>query len=870
MNIIKPNNDNRIYKFYTLKNNIKCILINDKILDKTHVVTSVNTGSFANKDYCDGMAHLLEHMCFITSKKFKEKDYLAHKVAEAGGFTNAFTAELNTIYYLDIFSNNLESILEIFVDCLTNAELKKEYILSELKNVDSEHKKNIYDDGWKLLNLERILADKKSNYHGFYTGSSETLNIPDIYEKMVNFYKKYYHANNISICIASNKSIEELLKISNNYFGKIPKSNIVNKLELIKPLYNSNKGKTFIMQGHSKINRLKYIFEVLDYEYDTKIYNLLSNILNSSEKDLCLDYLKSLGLVIDLHSRFDLNGLFTIDITLTSKGYKQIIKVNSIIENTIKKILLFDWVEILNYNKNKFNFLFNNLNKVDTLDLCTEFLMKLNYYKFDKIYFNDYNYDKVTKKDIENLNRFISFDTCIRIIVNNKFDKKEYILDYFYKTKYSEIKIFNKSESLVSGLTIKFDLHNKYSNIKPVIIKNIKDNIPKLISDRIWFGSTSKFDEPNVYINIIFSNKNYFSSPKNCLLTSISIKILNYYLARELFKATEFNNYAYFNSLQILNCVELSIYLYNDLKLINNFINDVLLLLLKPININDDFILSQLLATKDNLKHLETSNPWSFCDYIFNNSFNNTYSYIELLETIKKISISEIKQYINSFTNNSGVYCIIFGNLLNIPSFKLLENNFKKKISKFQTLKVSKNKIIIHPNNKEKSNCVKISYFIGKFKPINILHLIFIKLITSNMFFEEIRTTKQLGYLVEMYGTNISSEYYIYQKIQSESTCAKIISNIKEFNNSLLDKIKKINLDKWKETVSNHLNKKENNTNEEFNKYYNEIVNKTFLFNRNQILLKYINEISIESISNFIKKYILNNKKINILQIVSQ
>tara|TARA_B110000971_G_C20028512_1_gene510163 strand:+ start:13 stop:2625 length:2613 start_codon:yes stop_codon:yes gene_type:complete len=870
MNIIKPNNDNRIYKFYTLENNIKCILINDKLLDKTHVVTSIKTGSFANKDYCDGMAHLLEHMCFITSKKFKEKDFLAHKVAEAGGVTNAFTAELNTIYYLDIFSNNLESILEIFVDFLTNAELKKEYILSELKNVDSEHKKNIYDDGWKLINLERILADKKSNYHGFHTGSSETLNIPDIYEKMVDFYKKYYHANNISVCIASNKSIDELLKISKNYFGKIPKSNIVTKLELIKPIYNLNKGKTFIMQGQSKINKLKYIFEILDYKYDTKIYDLLSNILNSSEKNLCLDNLKSLGLVTDFYARFDLHGLFTIEIILTTKGYKEINKVNTIIESTIKKILLFDWVDILNYNKDKYIFLFNNLNKIDTLNLCTDFLMNLNYYKYDQIYFNNYNYEKVTKKDIENLKKFINFDNCIRIIVNNKFHKKEYLLDHFYKTKYSEIIMFNKPEKLVDKLTVEFDLINKYSNIKPIIIKNLKDNIPKLISDRIWFGSTSKFDEPNVYINIIFSNKNYYSSPKNCLLTSITIKILNYYLSRELFKAAEFNNSAYFNSLQILNSVELSIYLYNDLKLINNFINDVMSLLLKPINITDNFILSQLLATKDNLTHLETSNPWSYCDYIFSNSFSNTYSYIELLKIISKISINEIKQFITTFINGAGSYCIVYGNLSYIPSFKFLENNFKKKISKFQTLKISKSKIITHPNKKEKSNCVKISYFIGKFKPKNILHLIFIKLITSNMFFEELRTTKQLGYLVQMYGSNISSEYYIYQKIQSEFTCADIISNIKEFNNSLLDKIKKINLNKWKETVSSHLNKKENNTNEEFNQYYNEIINKTFLFNRNQILLKHIDEISIESISNFIKKYILNNKKVNILQIVSQ
>ena len=82
----------------------------------------------------------------------------------------------------------------------------------------------------------------------------------------------------------------------------------------------------------------------------------------------------------------------------------------------------------------------------------------------------------------------------------------------------------------------------------------------------------------------------------------------------------------------------------------------------------------------------------------------------------------------------------------------------------FPKLLLKKNINKVHPNNDEKTNCVKISYFIGKFNPNVILHLIFIKLISYNIFFEDLRTTKKLGYLVEMYGSIISNEYFIYQK----------------------------------------------------------------------------------------------------------
>jgi secreted Zn-dependent insulinase-like peptidase len=120
-----------------------------------------------------------------------------------------------------------------------------------------------------------------------------------------------------------------------------------------------------------------------------------------------------------------------------------------------------------------------------------------------------------------------------------------------------------------------------------------------------------------------------------------------------------------------------------------------------------------------------------------------------------------------------------------------------------------------------------------------------------------------------MYSSNIQNEYYIYQKVQSELPCNEIIKHINEFNDNLIENIKKIDLTKWKETVTHHLNKKENNTDELFDKYYSEIVDRKYMFDRNKLLLAYIDKISIESLCNFISNYILKNNKINIIQITS-
>ena len=865
MDIIKPLNDERIFEYRILDNNIKCIFINDKTLDKSYIATSVNVGSFANKEYYDGIAHLLEHMCFITSNKYKEKGFLAKKIAESGGFTNAYTAENNTIYYLDIFSENLEEILEIFVDFLTNAELKKEYILNELENVNSEHQKNLLNDNWRRENLEKILGDDNSNYNGFFTGSNETLNKSDIYEKIVDFYKKYYISSNISVCISSNYDINKLYKIINKSFGSITKSNVTNQVKIIKPFYNKNKGKQYIMKSIGSVNELEYLFETPENIIESKIFNLFINILCSPEENLCVDHLKSLGYINYIIGGYELYGLVKIIIKLTDEGIKNVIYVDNYMCNFFNKILEFNWNEIFKNEKKKNLFLFNNLSKNDILDLCTDLLIKLPIYNSKYIYIADYFYNNITDNDIAMLKECIDINKSVRILLTNSFNNNnnKTLIDPYYKTEYYETTMFYNNKNLNID-PIKYNLINPYDNMKPLYIKNL-NIIPYKIKKNFWYGATSKFKEYNVYCNITFGKNAYYESDINYLLTNISIDILNYYLYKNFYKAVEYNFIAVLNANKNLNSIELNLYTFNDIIYMQKFIDDIFDFLFNNIKINDITINSFISSTKNNIKNINILNSWDFCDYIFNNSYQNSYYYLDLLKKIEEIDIKQIKNYITNLFNDTARNIFVYGNIKNLPNFNKL--NIKNQSYTFPKILIKKNIIINNPNIDETTNCVKISYFTGKFDPLINLHLLFIRSITQNIFFEDLRTTKKLGYLVTMYSSIIGKEYYIYQKIQSEFSCDEIIENIKIFNNNLIDIIKKEDLNKWKKTIDNYLNEKEVNINELYNKYYNEISKKTYLFDRNKIMLKYINNISINSLIDFINEYIINNKKKNIIQI---
>ena len=230
------------------------------------------------------------------------------------------------------------------------------------------------------------------------------------------------------------------------------------------------------------------------------------------------------------------------------------------------------------------------------------------------------------------------------------------------------------------------------------------------------------------------------------------------------------------------------------------------------------------------------------------------------MDIIKTIHINEVKQYIKNIFKKSGAYIILFGNINSHNfNFDKIKKQLNYPLHKFAKLKIKKNINIKHPNPEEKSKCVKISYFIGKFNIINNLHLIFTNLISSSLFFDDLRTLKQLGYLVLMNISKIEKEYYIYQQVQSELSCDIIKKHIKEFNKSLIDNFKKQDFNILKETVISILKKKTVDTNELFNNYYIKIIDQTYLFNKNELLLQHIDNITIDSLIEFIKTYILTN-----------
>lgn len=106
----------------------------------------VNIGNLYDPPHINGLAHFLEHMLFLGTKKYPEENYYSKFIQSKGGQKNASTSEDYTQYHFDIKNENFEEALDIFSQFFKEPLFTETATERELNAVDSEYKKNLSED----------------------------------------------------------------------------------------------------------------------------------------------------------------------------------------------------------------------------------------------------------------------------------------------------------------------------------------------------------------------------------------------------------------------------------------------------------------------------------------------------------------------------------------------------------------------------------------------------------------------------------------------------------------------------------------------------------------------------------------------------
>lgn len=152
--IRKSKVDDRLYRYVKLQNQMRCLLVHDKDVEKSSACMFVGSGSLCDPkssnaiygDQIDGLAHFCEHMLFLGTKKYPEESYYSKFIQNNGGRKNAATGEDYTYYYFDIKNDKFPEAVDIFSQFFKEPLFTPSATERELNAVDSEYKKNISNE----------------------------------------------------------------------------------------------------------------------------------------------------------------------------------------------------------------------------------------------------------------------------------------------------------------------------------------------------------------------------------------------------------------------------------------------------------------------------------------------------------------------------------------------------------------------------------------------------------------------------------------------------------------------------------------------------------------------------------------------------
>lgn len=209
------------FEEFTLENGLQVIVHEDPTVQIAVMNILYKVGSRDENEQRTGFAHLFEHLMFGGSINVPDFDVELQKV---GGENNAFTSPDITNYYLTVPHQNIECGFWLESDRMLGLpfnpkvlEVQRSVVIEEFKQ---RYLNQPYGDVWLKL---RPLAYKKHPYK-WPTIGKKISHIEDAtMDDVKSFYEKFYNPDNAIMVVAGNIKTDEIKRLSEKWFGEIPK-----------------------------------------------------------------------------------------------------------------------------------------------------------------------------------------------------------------------------------------------------------------------------------------------------------------------------------------------------------------------------------------------------------------------------------------------------------------------------------------------------------------------------------------------------------------------------------------------------------------------------------------------------------------------
>ncbi|KAH7071172.1 Metalloenzyme, LuxS/M16 peptidase-like protein [Paraphoma chrysanthemicola] len=922
----RPQLDDRSYRVITLPNQLEVLLIHEAGTDKASAALDVNVGSFSDADDMPGIAHAVEHLLFMGTEKYPEENAYNKFLTTHGGHSNAFTAATSTNYYFELSypsstpssskvptpsasqvnlpastekdSSPLWGALDRFGQFFISPLFLEDTVDRELKAVDSENKKNLQNDTWRLHQLNKALASPEHPYCHFSTGSWKTLHDEPIArgvkirDEFIKFHSTHYSANRMKLVVLGCESLDTLEEWVGEIFANVPNKDL-SRRRWDMPVYTKNEllTQTFARPVlESRALELQFAYRDEEELYESQPSRYLSHLIGHEGPGSILAHIKAKGWANGLGAGGSTlcpgSGIFSINVKLTEDGLKNYKEVAKIIFQYIGMIREKEpqkWVVDEQMQISEVEFRFKQKSPPSRTASSLAGIMQKPYDRKQLLS----GPATIKKFDTQRISEALSYlrpDNFRLTIISQDFpggwDRKEkwygtehkvekipedFLAEvkaaFESKQRSPELHFPHKNEFIPSRLDVE-KKEIEQPTKEPILIRH-DENV------RIWWKKDDQFWVPKANVHV------YLRTP----ITNVTARIVTICtLYRELVNDT-LVEYSYdadisglvYDFTNHISGLSITVSGYND-KL--HVLLEKVLTSARDIEIKQDRFAIIHERMVRSLRNWDYGQPFHQVG-TYSRAFKNEKNFMneELSRELEDITAQEVQQFIPQILAQCQIEVLAHGNLYKEEALKitdLVERTLKPKRLPANQVAVRRNlmwpsgcNFIYEKQLKDPANvnhCIEYSLYAGgRYDNDLRAKLMLLGQMTDEPCFNQLRTIEQLGYVV-FSGPSFQDTWGGYRiLIQSEKDCRYLEGRIENFLTSFeksLEDMSEEDFEGHKRAMINKRLAKLKNLSQEDNRFWNHIYSDSYDFLQSDTDAEHLDKLTKKDMTNFYAHYI--------------
>ena len=885
--VIKSPNDHRSYESLVLDNGLKVLLISDPETDKAAAALDVNVGSGSDPESRQGLAHFLEHMLFLGTEKYPEPGEYKDFISEHGGGQNAFTTFDHTNYYFNIDKEHLEPALDRFAQFFIAPLFNERYVTRERQVVHSEYLSGIKGDGRRIFSASKRAINPEHPYAKFPVGSLETLadrpSAP-VREDLLAFYHEHYSAGLMALVVLGKEPLELLRKWVTIRFSQVPDTG-AQPLQISAPLYVAGRLPARLNVVPIKERRsltLTFPIPPVESYYRSKPISHIAHLLGHEGKNSLLSILRSAGWADGLSAGTGFNhrseATFTVSIKLTPQGLNHVNDVTGYVFQYIRLIEkkgLKRWIFEENQKLAKIQFRFRE--KPSPLSYVRGLAGALHVYPARDVLIAPYLYEDF---DPELISRFLSRltpDNVLMTVVANDLETDS--LSPRYETPYElrplETSVTEPWRDPKADVALAIPEPNIFVPddlaIKPV---RIETNVPVKLKTKtgveLWHQQDRSFATPRAdfYVSVrspVANDSSLHDAYSRLYVAMVNDQLNEFSYPADL-AGLDYNLYRHIRGLT----VRISGYSAKQDVLLERIAAALASPKLDPKRFG--ILKNDLIRTVRNRRQ---DRPYERAlDDLQDMLIVPQWDEPERLAALQQTTLEGLREYVKDFSARLEVVMLAHGNLTpddaqglkDIVEKRLLPNATPVSVPRGRLVRLKRGDRFLREIDTDHEESATVIYMQGEDRElISRAATALLSQIASPAFFEELRTEKQLGYIVFASAMTLFEvpgiALVVQSPVQPPAALAEQIGTFLRGFSSTLRDMGSEEYARHQAALIGNIMEDETRLQDRTNRYWNELDRGHYEFDLRERLVSAVQSVTRKQLMSFYRRLLLNESR---------